>query len=606
MQAAGYRSSALVLLVAARRTIPVALMISSLLGNQSQAGWESHGTPVCTTAVTGLNAEAYGVAAIPDGAAGVLMAWMDDRNFNATRSDIYAQRFSAAGVVAVGWTTDGVPVSTAPFYQGETSVTSDGAGGLFVTWDDSRFGLNNIDIYALRLSREGRIADGWPVGGAIVCGAPYNQTYPRMVPDEEGGAFVVWQDNRNFFAGNSGDIYLQRITGNGVPAAGWPQDGIAVCDTIKSQLGPILVADGAGGVIVSWRDYRAGSGPGAGDLYALRFTADGAIAPGWIRQGVPVCTAPGYQDFAIPTPRQNIVPDGLGGAIIAWQDHRNGFNQDLYAQRLMGSGSVAPGWPTDGLPVCTADGDQFYPAVLGDGQGGAIVAWQDGRNGDEIYAQHLTAAGTIPPGWPPDGLGVCTGLGNQVSPVIASDGVGGALIAWEDRRYGLGDIYAQRVAPQGTIAWMPNGAPVCVADSTQDFVTVVSDGFGGGVFIWEDERNGYPPDIYASRLGADGQVVTDTAVLGDRGVLTSVWPNPFSHETRIRIDGVSGQRVNVDIFDVTGRLVRSLFRDSVLQDGRIISWNGRSESGAHVPGGEYFLRVRWRESETRQKVLLVR
>jgi hypothetical protein len=325
-----------------------------------------------------------------------------------------------------------------------------------------------------------------------------------------------------------------------------------------------------------------------------------------MRQGVPVCTAPGYQDFAIPTPRQNIVSDGLGGAIIAWQDFRNGFNHDLYAQRLMGSGSIAPGWPVDGLPVCTADGDQFYPAVLGDGQGGAIITWQDGRNGEEIYAQHVTAAGTIAPGWPVDGLGVCIGLGNQVSPVIASDGAGGGVIAWEDRRNGLGDIYAQRVAPQGTIAWMPNGTPVCVAVNTQDAVTIVADGHGGAVFVWEDERNGSPPDIYASRLGADGQVVTDTAALGDNGVLTSVWPNPFSRETRIRFDGASGQRVKVDIFDVTGRLVRSLFRDTVLQNGSAISWNGRSESGAHVSAGEYFLRVRWRESETRQKVLLVR
>ena len=324
---------------------------------------------------------------------------------------------------------------------------------------------------------------------------------------------------------------------------------------------------------------------------------------------MPVCAAHGYQDFAIPTPRQNMVADGFGGAILAWQDRRSGYD-DLYSQRITGSGSVAPGWPVDGLAVCTAPGDQIYPAVLADGEGGAIIAWQDGRSSYDIYAQHVTGAGAIASGWPADGLGVCTGIGNsnQLNPVIASDATGGALIAWEDGRNGLLDIYAQRLAPQGSITsgWVPNGLPVCTADSTQDAISVVPDGSGGWIFLWEDERNGYPPDIYASRLGSNGQVVTDVARLGDKTVTASVWPNPFSREIRMQVVGIQGQRLSVDVFDVRGRLVRSLVRNSAWRDGTVIPWNGQSEQGAPVPAGVYFLRVCWPGSETREKVLLVR
>src|SRR5436309_2026881 len=55
-----------------------------------------------------------------------------------------------------------------------------------------------------------------------------------------------------------------------------------------------------------------------------------------------------------------IAPDGASGAFISWVDRRNGLsgsNDDLYLQRVLPSGNLAPGWPADGLPVCTAPGN---------------------------------------------------------------------------------------------------------------------------------------------------------------------------------------------------------------------------------------------------------
>src|SRR5262245_52266217 len=61
--------------------------------------------------------------------------------------------------------------------------------------------------------------------------------------------------------------------------------------------------------------------------------------------------------------------------------------------------------------------------------------------------------------WPPFGRAVCTAPGNQLGPVIASDGAGGAIIAWQDRRSFPFNIDAQHVLATGVVdaGWPVNG-----------------------------------------------------------------------------------------------------------------------------------------------------
>lgn len=46
--------------------------------------------------------------------------------------------------------------------------------------------------------------------------------------------------------------------------------------------------------------------------------------------------------------------------------------------------------------------------------------------------------------WADDGVPISTNLDYQYGPQIVSDGVSGALIAWQDMRSGDGDIYMQK------------------------------------------------------------------------------------------------------------------------------------------------------------------
>jgi len=219
---------------------------------------------------------------------------------------------------------------------------------------------------------------------------------------------------------------------------------------------------------------------------------------------LPLCTAVDDQSAA------EIVPDGAGGAIAVWSDHRSGTNYDIFAQHVLASGAVDPAWPVNGRALCTApNNNQLWPSIVPDGAGGAIVSWADNRSGTNwgIYAQHVNAAGV--PQWTTDGVALCTHRSDQAGPSIVSDGAGGAIVTWDDYRGGTtSDIYSQRVNAAGVPQWTPDGVPLCTAPNSQTWPGIVPDGAGGAIVTWLDFRlaANFAADIYAQHVLASGTV----------------------------------------------------------------------------------------------------
>src|SRR5205814_234062 len=87
-------------------------------------------------------------------------------------------------------------------------------------------------------------------------------------------------------------------------------------------------------------------------------------------------------------------------------------------------------------------------------------------------------------GWPAEGLALCSALGDQVAPKVIPDGVGGAIVAWTDARFGYGGIYAQRVNAGGSQLWGTDGLPVCTDRGPMGEATLAADGNGGAWIGW--------------------------------------------------------------------------------------------------------------------------
>ena len=328
---------------------------------------------------------------------------------------------------AAAWPSDpnvNVPICSVETDQSPASMVADGAGGAITTWSERRIS-DHFDVYAQHVLANGSLDPSWPVDGRPLCTAVGSQEGGIIVADGAGGAFVAWQDYR---VGNGADIYVQHVLANGTVDPAWPNDGRAVCTAPGYEGQASMLTDGAGGAIVVWQDWREVviTGGSNSDIYAQHILADGTIDPTWPANGRAVCTHKSQQG----SPR--IVSDGTGGAVVAWEDFRNAT--DIYAQRVLSSGVVDPTWPANGLAVCTAPSSKQGPTIASDGAGGAIVTWYDHRNavGDanwDIYAQRVLVSGTVDPAWPVNGRALCTLTTYKYDPAIVADGSGGAIVA---------------------------------------------------------------------------------------------------------------------------------------------------------------------------------
>src|SRR4029077_13613244 len=68
---------------------------------------------------------------------------------------------------------------------------------------------------------------------------------------------------------------------------------------------------------------------------------------------------------------------------------------------------------------------------------------------------------------PNNGGGVCVAISTQIASRVASDGQGGAFVAWQDYRRGEYDIFAQHLSATGAPLWTYNGIPISKAPGTQ-------------------------------------------------------------------------------------------------------------------------------------------
>lgn len=330
--------------------------------------WASTGVPVCT-----VSGEQLAPVITSDGAGGAILAWQDGR---AGTGDIYAQRLNALG--APQWAANGVIICAAANNQYAPSIGSDGAGGAFIAWEDFRSG-NAYDPYVERVDPNGAVK--WAAFGIQLHSGPAGggETLPHVVPAGDGGVFVVWADNRSTLQ----NVFAQKLDSNG--NARWLPGGLAGYSTSGDlQFPGVAVADGAGGLIMTWVENRSSVYPLP---FAQHISTTGSLT--WGTGGVLLSGA------AQASGAMGAASDGAGGAIIAWKDARSGGSQDLYAQHLSAAGAIA--WDGNGVAISTAIGDQGLPAVTSDGNGGAIVAWDDTRSGAgyDIYAQNVERFGHI-------------------------------------------------------------------------------------------------------------------------------------------------------------------------------------------------------------------
>ena len=314
------------------------------------------------------------------------------------------------------------------------------------------------------------------------------QLFPQGVSDGQGGIIIVWEDYRT---GKDWDVYAQRL--DNVNKTLWNPTGVPISLANSNQRRLRIVGYDTHAIIV-WNDRRSRS---SWDIYAQAVNLDGQVL--WGENAVPICVNAADQST------QAILPDGQGGAVIVWEDERISTEfQDLYAQRINADGKTM--WEQDGIPVFNSESLQSNPILIADGMNGFYVVWWDviGADNWHILAYRLNFDGE--PLW--DAPCITTPIdGMQGDHRVIADGEGGLVVVWQVYENFINDqLYAQRISPEGAQMWQKEGIPICTADGIQKNATIVSDGEGGTIVIWRDERDIYA-DLYAQRIRSDGSYV---------------------------------------------------------------------------------------------------
>jgi hypothetical protein len=571
-------------------------------------GWPLNGVP--TSDVWGLR---YEFEIISDDAGGVYLAWSD---VAVGGYDVFVQRITGEGAIAPAWPPGGVRISFRPTTDRFAQLCLDGAGGVFVVWQDERKNdPYDPDIYLQRLNGDGTRASGWPPDGLPIAASSLVEILPSLLADGVGGAFI------GFARGSptsQGEVFVQRVTADGQVTPGWPIEGLQLTSIREDQGPPRIASDGAGGLYVGWEDLRT-LPPGGmpelyGDIYLSRVTAGGALASGWAENGLPICTIPDHQGAL------RISADSFGGCLLIWVDYRDrSQGADYFAQRVLPDGQIAPGWPADGRRVSTAPYFQVHGVLCADGMGGAFIAWtNDEPQHSGVYAQHLTGTGDVALGWPETGVPLVSIFGGQQHPAITSvDGVN-AVVAWEDfRDGGVDGIYAQRLVGDGPVpvqlslvsavadpdravlTWFAAGASNLNASvyrrtASTEWRRLGSPRVEGSDRLVFEDRDVTPGTRYAYRLGyatASGESFSAETWLEIPAALAlaleGLRPNPAVGELVVAFTLPTTQRATLDLLDLAGR--RVLGREvGELGPGRHLL---RLEGGARLAAGVYWLRL---------------
>ncbi len=314
-------------------------------------GWPANGLFVCDAP-----GDQYDPVLTPDLAGGVFAVWYDARALgtgNDTGFDIWAQSISPEG--SVRWATDGVPVTRRAGHQVDTRVVSDGQGGLLVVWVDlgaPQGSPGHARLGVQRLNSSGGIATGWPADGVLVGDGALSTvrtTRPPLVPDGQGGAYVLWVDGLpdDSHSGPS-TLRIQHLIGTGAIAPGWPLAGKSLATSPQIMTPHGLVSDGQGGVIACWLDPH----DNIDHLMVQRVRFSGTIPPGWPTSGITVAQT-GEEPIWDPV----MVEDQSGGATLSWYAALS--NPEISVRprvrRLTHDGVVDPYWSgypyADGQPV---------------------------------------------------------------------------------------------------------------------------------------------------------------------------------------------------------------------------------------------------------------
>jgi FlgD Ig-like domain len=401
--------------------------------------------------------------------------------------------------------------------------------------------------------------------------------------NDSGRIYITWQDSRLYAIPTIGDpiswsIYFRTFTSQNGTGFG-PEIQVSPLDSLNIATSPSITCGDSTHVWIVYpkQDFATS----ASSLWYAQYNP---ITKVMSPEQLLVAGATTASSPTIAATRDGVVH-------VVWSDNRTGRLQ-LWTKRWV----PASGWTADQQIVFSSNVAAF-PSIAATYTGHVHLVWRDNRDGqNEIYYKEY-----IPGvGWdtdPAHDTRLTVNSFSQLEPQVDADPKNNAYVVWSDQRNGgftNQDIYErERIGGVWQSELSLVGATSDTTNSTQQFPGLIHDGLGRLYVTWTDWRlpssSGQNKDVYY-KVGTN--VVT--AVESTPAPLSKLfrnYPNPFNPSTSIVFRLERDAPVVLRVYDVRGRLVRTLVDGQLAAGRRTVTWDGLDARGLKAATGTYYLKL---------------
>ena len=400
-----------------------------------------------------------------------------------------------AGSAQAQWIADATvntPVAVATGDQTSPVMRPSLDGGVWIAYADNALGGSGYKHVVQRLTATGFSALG---AGTIMSPSRTNSgvfTYD-MRADNVGGAVVAFDNN---------GVFAQRVDANGNVL--WPVGGVQVTNNTTS-LGPRVAALADGSYVVAWN--------ATGLVTMQRITSSGAL-------GTSFTISNGGNYLAI----SDLLPGASGGEVIAWwvvgeTTSASTSRKGLRLQKW--NGANAAQW-NGGAPVAIYTSQAspsksiqngYFPAMISNGNGGAIVAWYDNGAARNAWLQAVSSSGQLR--FAAEGLAMSTTPSTtelRLSASVAYDQPSDSFVVSYVRsntNQSMWSVNAQRVSSEGLLLWGGGSGQAFtpMAASQPSFVTSSEAPGPDTVISWLQAGASQSTQVFSLRANALGETV---------------------------------------------------------------------------------------------------
>ncbi len=518
-------------------------------------------------------------------------------------------------------------------WASSSSVAVDASGNVFLAGAFSGtvdFGGESLasrggeDIFVAKFDTDGRHLWSLQIGDSCFTGAQ------SVAVDESGNVFLAGSFGGKLDLGGGSlvsaggyDIFLAKFDVNGSHV--WSRR-FGDSDDYQEALG--VAADPSGGVVITGYycgtvDFGGGPLASAGgeDIFVAKFQSDGTHV--WSHRF-------GDGDWQVA---RSVTVSAVGGVLLTGElygtvDFGGGplvsaGSGDIFVALLNSSGTYVWGrrygdaeWQAS-WAIATDPSRNFFITGDFDGvvnfgkgpltsEGGDIFLAKFNSNGNEWslkfgdedyqHAQSLAA----------DSSGNVYLTGS----FFGSLDFGGGALAQVGTTY---DLFLVKFDPSGAHVWSRRFGAMGWEETRSIAVDPLGNTFLTGSFGGYLDFGGEPLvcngdfDVFLSKFSPlEGFTGVLLAPAAPRVMLRPNYPNPFNPGTTIPFTLPSAGTVSLAVYDISGRVVRTLAAGTKAAGEHAASWDGRDEGGSPVASGVYFVRIEAGGESAARKILLLK